>query len=209
LLAVGGLACGLLLLAGCGMTESRGPQAAIAMTEAKEVRPQPMKICLLLNRNGRGNRAQVEQIRRDDLVPLLEFLGQSGGELAFGAISSDSSGPLIRLSITPPPVVPPQPKKNGNPFEDAIIHAKFQKELKNFNVKHRQWEEETKRKVNDFMVRVEPFLSRNAETRSWSDIGGAVRRADIFLAEDDAVWKQPTKRFVVLISDGRDNVVAP
>lgn len=208
LVTVGSLACALLLLAGCGMTESRSPQAEFAMTEVKAARPQPVKICVFLDKSGSANQTRVEQIRREELASLVALLRQTGGALAFGLIRDNSNLPLLRLSIDPPPIAPFLSKQGKNVFQGSLDRAEHQKEMSRFSVKHRQWEEEMDRRVHAFMEKIEPILRQRADARR-TDIWGAVRRADLFLGEDDAVWGGPTKRFIIFISDGQDNVRMP
>jgi hypothetical protein len=208
LFKLAGMASVLLLLAGCGMAESSTPRPTTEMIEAKVARPQPVKICLFLDKSGSANHTRVEQIRREDLASLIELLRQSGGALAFGLIRDNSNLPLLRLSIDPLPIAPSLSGKKGNVFTDALDRAEHQKEMERFNAKHRQLEGETDRRVHAFMEKVEPILSQRADARR-TDIWGAVRRADLFLDEDDTAWGQPTKRFVVFISDGQDNVRTP
>lgn len=198
----------LLLLAGCGMTESHSPQVAIAMTEMKAARPQPVKICVFLDKSGSANQTRVEQIRREELASLVALLRQTGGALAFGLIRDNSNLPLLRLSIDPPPIAPLLTKKGENVFQGALDRAEHQKEMARFSIKHRRWEEETDRRVHAFTEKIGPILEQRAYARR-TDIWGAVQRADLFLGEDYAVWGGQTKRFIIFISDGQDNVKMP
>jgi hypothetical protein len=144
----------------------------------------------------------------DDLTPLIEVLGECGGELAFGLIRDMSNRSLVRVRLTAHPTEPLAAELPHNRFRAALAKAEQEKNHSKFEAKYDEWLAEMQSRLAEFRAAVEPLLTPG-KYADRTDIWGAVTRADAFLAEDDASWGQKTHCWAVFLSDGEANVKAP
>ena len=80
----------------------------------------------------------------------------------------------------------------------------YRNDLVQFQQKLAAWQAETDERIARFKKDVQPLLDQRADAKS-TDIWGAVSRADLFLAEDEAAWRRATHRWAVFASDGLHN----
>ena len=216
--------------------ESRGktpgfnglPEVAEALANQKPLGP-PVKIGAMLDKSGSASWTRVEQPRVQDFQKLLPLLLENGGELAVGVICDNSNRSLVRVRIEPRPVLaasgfhnpqmPEEPVNQGNAFALRKLREEYNEKLAEYNElrdadlqvlddhrqKLQQWESESEERKERFIALLDPLLERPVDCPS-SDIWGGIRRAELFLAENDAAWSMPSRRFAVFITDGLDNV---
>jgi hypothetical protein len=152
-----------------------------------------------------ANYTRTEQPGAEELTTLIELVSRAGGELAAGLVSDDSNKPLIRLRLNVPPTPPVRPSDQGNAIEVAEHMADYEKKVIDYEKLNERHRAEAERRVRQFKEQVAELFARKADFRR-SDWWGAIRRADLCLAEDDMAWGQSTNRYLILIGDGQDNV---
>ncbi|MFC1539889.1 hypothetical protein ACFL41_00200 [Gemmatimonadota bacterium] len=128
-----------------------------------------------------------------------------GGELAIGSLSQDSNQSMYRVRVEEPPQKPLQPVRNTNPFEYARQMGVLKEQLTRFEILFQAWEDISATSISEFEEYVEPILTQ-PRTAQLSDVWGAVRRAELFLTEEDLSWSQTPHEYLILVTDGEDNV---
>ncbi len=183
---------GLLWLSCCGpglLADLQRPAPA----HSDEAVCVPVRIALLLDQTGSANWTQTPQLRREDLEPLIELVKRCGGELGLGLIREQSNRGLVRLRLERPPEMP----EVVNPLRALKIRPLYEQRRK-------QWEAESAEQIRQFRETAALLLVRPANARC-TDLWGAVLRADLFLAEEDAAWGAELSRWPVLVTDGQHN----
>lgn len=192
-----------LAITGCG--DSSKASAGSTLTQSKPVRLPPIKVALFFDKSGSSGKNRVAQTDPQYLEPLIEVLRRNGGELRLGLITDESNHTLVPLRIDSPPLPPEKPPAEGNVFEEVERVSAYQKRVAEFESKKIAWQEKTDVQIRSFFQEVGPLLEKAPNARR-SDVFGALHRAELFLSEPDLGWSQPTLRYVVLVSDGEDNV---
>jgi hypothetical protein len=176
-----------------------------AIVETGDIVCKPVRVAVLQDSSGSINWTGTPTLKGEDLDPLIDLLSCCGGELGFGLISDNSNRGLVRLTIDFPPTQPMEPYKEGNPFKVAKKHEAYQREMDEFNRRLATWQEESEQRIVKFKAQVNAILQREKLARK-TDVWDSVRRADLFLSEDDSAWGQTPFIYAVLITDGQDNV---
>ena len=203
----------LPLIAGCKdvsgspSTTSGSPTTEAASESRIKTACGPVKIACLQDKTG-SSEDGVPQLTLKEVEVLIQMLRRCGGEIGFGLIRDRSNQALLRLRIEAPPAAPPPPAKARNQFKEVENRAAHQKQMQAYEERLRLWQGEADQRIALFRSALEPLLARKANAPK-TDVWGGVRRADLFLAESDAAWKQPTHRWAVFITDGKDNARGP
>lgn len=169
--------------------------------------PGPVKIAVLHDVSASVKTARVAALHPADFAPLIELLFRAGGELRVGLIQEDSDQPLLALSIVAPPACPLAPHSASNLFESAQSQDVYATQLAQYQQDLQQWHRTANQRVAAFNDELARRLSR-PPTAQRSDIWGAVARASLFLSEAVGT-PDASPRFLLLLSDGRDNVKKP
>ena len=125
-------------LASCaGKVESKTPTNTISSTiseplaevkTALQNQPHslPVQVAIIMDKTGSVNWSRIEQPQLQDFQLLLPLLKKNGGEIAVGTFCYDSNRPLARIRLEQQPmlvnagfnhpVVPVEPKNQGNAF---------------------------------------------------------------------------------------------
>jgi hypothetical protein len=136
----------------------------------------------------------------------VDLVKQCSGEVAFGLIRDSSNRGLIRLVIESPapPELQPPAKWSVNPFIANRERATFEQK-KQMRVRERQaWAATNNPLVDAFHEAVASLMKAPADAKR-TDLYGALRRADSFLAEDPRAWRGAVCGAAIVISDGLDN----
>jgi hypothetical protein len=104
--------------------------------------------------------------------------------------------------VSPPQ--PSEPSEKENPFEALKRQLEYKQKLAEYEEKHRAWQAKVDQQVLKFKDDITSLLNQKADANN-TDVWSAVLRADLFLNESDAAWRQPTHRYLVLITDGLHN----
>ena len=199
---------------------------------ALENQPQspPVKIVILTDKTGSANWTRIQQPQLQDFQLLSHLLNKNGGEIAVGTFCYDSNRPLARVRVEQQPllvkatfnhpVTPVEPTNQGNAFIYRQHKDEYKQQLAEYqtlsqkdlqilaahNNSVQQWQSQSEVKIQEFMTsQLQPILSQPVDCGS-SDIQGGINRAELFLAESDATWRQTPQKFAVFITDGLDNV---
>lgn len=196
----------LSLTINCGDSTDLRLASAVISTNASAVTIlNPVKIAVMLDKTGSMDEARTPQTESKDFDPLMDLLLKGGGEFALGVIRDTTDIPLARLYIEAPPIPPTAPSEEGNRFVVADRMDIYQKELASYKKQIAKWENEAKEKISTFRnkLRMLAIMPINAPN---TDLYGAVERAELFLSEPDMSWPRPPRRYLVLETDGLDNV---
>lgn len=180
--------------------------AMAVLLRAAELRP--VRVVVMIDQTGSTLATRVPQLEIADFGDLLDLLLQNGGEIAVGTVRDRSNRPLIRCRVDEKPIrhaKPPAEKMNV--FVRQRLMRAYLAEKSKEDQLEAAWQDQSQQKVEQFREQLQDVL--DAPLAGRTDIYGAVLRADLFLAEPEDGWRQPTRRFAVFHSDGIDNVRGP
>jgi len=196
-----------LLIAGCGPSSSGTVTATTSKTEgAKPSLRSQVRIALIQDKSLSTGETRTPELTLDNMEPLVELLGQTGGELAVGTIDNRSNRCMVRLHIDAGPDEPLAPPAADNSLERWQQQNELRKRKAAFEQQQQAWQGAMQERIAVFQTAVEPILSAPANAQH-SPVWDAVRRADLFLSEPQGAASEP-HRYVVLITDGMDDVGA-
>jgi hypothetical protein len=205
----------LIALLGCGRPEAQltvaagHPEPAVVQT----VTAVPLRIAILQDKTGSSTTTRTPLLTSGQLQRFLAICHDRGGEITFGLIRDESNHLFERMTIGPPPHAPVKAvvhRTNALALQ-AAQHAadeQFNADMKNYLPLKSAWDRSLQARENAFLANVERLLA-GAPDAQHTDVNGGVARADLFLSEDDAIFGAPTHRYLVVISDGIDNVHKP
>jgi hypothetical protein len=180
--------------------------ALIPTLPAAELRP--LRVAVLLDQTGSTTSTRVPRLEPADFSDLLDRVLMSGGEIAVGAIRDRSNRPLLRCRVEQKPERRAQaPAEKMNPFLKQKLMRTYVLDKSKEDQIEAAWKEQAQTQVEIFREKLREVL--DAPLAGRTDVNGAVLRADLFLAEPDDGWRQPTFRFALFHSDGMDNVREP
>jgi hypothetical protein len=195
----------VLLSLALGCSPARSTDSKPIADEPDDGVCKPVKVAVLQDKSKSINWTGTPTLKDEDLDPLIDLLSYCGGELGFGLISDDSNRGLVRLTIDFPPDQPMEPSKEGNPYKVAKKHEEYQRQMDEFNRRLAAWQEVSEQRIVKFKAQVNAILKREKLAKK-TDVWDSLRRADLFLSEDDSAWGQRPLVYAVLITDGQDNV---
>jgi len=170
--------------------------------------PRPLRVVVMVDQTGSTLTTRVPRLTVDDFADLLALLLQNGGEVAVGVIRDRSNRPLLRCRVEQKPLRHAQPPgEKLNPFIRQRLIRAFTADKEKEDRVENAWLREAEQQVYRFRERLRGLLDARLAGRT--DIQGAVLRSDLFLAEPEDGWRQPTRRVVLFHSDGIDTVHGP
>lgn len=182
------------LLAAFSITGCQPPGQA---PQSEAISARPIRILVLEDASLSRKRAGLKRISYSDFVPLIDWLGQSGGEVAYGLITEESNRPFRRLRVDRH--LKPVQDTSSNPLLQQQLLREFQQE----HQEYQSWEE----RLADFIGEIIREIRNAVEPDSLSshtDISGALTRAAIYLCEPP-VWEAPA-RYLIIHSDLEDTI---
>lgn len=207
-----------LLLFGCDVSDSKTLSASDdavrpATAPSDTANGAAVRIAVLQDKTGSADDNQTPLLTAAQLRAAVAVCKVRGGEITFGLIRENSNHLFERLTIEPPPVPPVKEQPSGgNAIALQAARAKAQKEydvaLSSYQAGLDAWEKDVQVREGAFIAKVSRLLAQAPDAQR-SDVHDAVRRADRFLAEDDAIFGAPSHRYLVAISDCIDNVRKP
>ncbi len=216
-------------------TNTISPIVSEPLSEVKTAlqnQPQlpPIKMVIITDKTGSADWSRILQPQPQDFQSLLPLLRINGGELAIGNFCDDSNRPLERVRVEQQPllekavfnhpVLPVEPKNQGNAFTYRKEKDRYKQELVEYESRRQndlqilaahnnsvqEWQSQSEEKIKEFMkTQLQPILAHPVNCGS-SDIQGGINRAKLFLGESDLTWRQTPREFAVFITDGLDNV---
>jgi len=193
----------LVLLFGTATCSASKAESAAPATV--QVALNSLKIAILLDKTGSANVTRTQQPEPKDFDPLIDLLLKTGGELGVGVIRDQGNRSLLRLRIEVPPAKPTELPPERNPFKEAERRARYQSQIADYEKQYQQWFTKVGELRKVFMGALVTLTSQKADAPN-TDLYSAVERAELFLCEPDITWPCPTHRYLVLVSDGQDNV---
>lgn len=165
-------------------------------------RAAPPNVCVAVfqDKSGSATENGVPQLSPDDLSPLLELLAERGGELGIGLVTDRSNRQLLRLDLEAEPARPAPPDTGGNPFRVANAAAAYRTTARRHDAAQAAHRTERQARAARYLREVGTLLGRTADAGR-TDLFGAIARGEVFLGEPGC-----GVRYLVLISDGKDNV---
>jgi hypothetical protein len=177
-----------------------------ASADASQRRCSPLRIVLIQDKSLSVTLTRTPQLQTAHLEPLLELMGDCGGELAVGVIHDRSNLSFVRLRIDPAPQEPPPSSpKAGNPLERRKQETVFKKQREEFEIQQQDWLDDMQKRIDAFQKASEPVLAMPANARR-SPVWDAVNRAELFLSETEAGRTVEPHRYAVFVTDGLDDV---
>ncbi len=199
---------GALLYSGCTRSTALSADASTTPSEMVSKRPvTPLRIALIQDKSLSTGETRTPQLQMSDLDPLVELLGQTGGELAVGIIHDRSNLGFVRLHIDSPPDEPVVPAKADNPLERRKQSGTLRKQTAEFKNRQQTWLDDMQTRVSNFQEALEPVLAMPAKAQH-SPVWDAVRRSELFLSEGAAGGNATPHRYSLYITDGLDDVGA-
>lgn len=160
------------------------------------------KIAALADRSGSVETTRTPPMTMAQLDNLIDFVREKSGEIALGFVDEDSNQPFLRLRIEPRPIAPVVPDAKNNPFEQEKLLNQYKARVRDYQALEAKWRTETNRRVAEFRPAAEKMVNclSDKKCRSGStDVTEAVKRADLFLSEDEKI---PPTCVMLLVTDG-------
>lgn len=198
----------IILLAACSprKPEQAAPSRATTashMTITTDDRP-PIRIAIFVDQSASIHSARVAPVTASDFSVLYDRLAATGGEVAVGMIREESDRPLARLYIPSPPTDVLVGHRPANVFHSAAARKRADAAQAEVAGRQAGWRREVAHRQRVFTRSVETLLGHAADAPA-TDIGSALLRADVFLAEPND-FRLRTKNVVILVSDGIETV---
>jgi hypothetical protein len=168
---------------------------------------RPVRVAIIQDKTLSTGETRTPQLKLEDMDPLVELLGQTGGELGVGVIHDRSNLTFARLRIDAAAEEPVAAVPADNPLERRNQRAAYRKQKETFDKEQQSWQDEMQARIGEFQKLMEPIVAMAADAKH-SPVWDAVNRADLFLAESDSGGNAETHRYAVLITDGIDDVGA-
>jgi hypothetical protein len=162
-----------------------------------------LKVVILADRSGSVEHTRTPLITMSQLQEVINLLRSHSGEIAFGFIDDDSNRPFLRLRIARGPLMPTAPAQRNNPYEQERLLDQYKRAMRQFNDQLRQWQFDTNQRIETFKTEAQPMIDclDDKQCRSnTSDVLEGLKRADLFLSENEVVTNQVNT--LMLITDG-------
>lgn len=197
----------LLVANGCTRTPATQPPTPPARQVSTAA---PLKVVVLQDKSGSVDSTRTPRVTMSQFDALVSAVRERGGGIAFGFIDDESNESFTVMRVDAPRAVPTDPGREGNPFKVAEAVAKYKKELGEFEKNERQRQSAADQQVEAFKARVGSLLE-DAGRSGATDVYGGLNRADLYLAEVGDTYSSDAQpqRFMILISDGLDNMRRP
>ncbi|MFN7914546.1 MAG: hypothetical protein U0Q55_04345 [Vicinamibacterales bacterium] len=201
------LVCALFIATACNQASpsalAAGPVAAAVSLPEVPGAPPPIRVAVIQDKtvSGKGNR--TPQIQWEHLQSLIDAASTHGGEVAFGIIHPRESRPLVRLRVTEPPTLEPEPMAS-NPLEKRRLARKHAEWEATKTASENEWLERQLPRVQAFSDGAQLLLRWPADGQR-SAVWAGVRRAVAFLAEPAPRGATPPRKFLLVSSDGDDD----
>jgi hypothetical protein len=168
----------------------------------------PIRIIHLQDKTGSSDTTRTPLLTLDQLRRSTALCRVRGGEVLVGLIRDESNRLFVRYTVLPPPEEPVFQPQSSNAISAQAEKHRFDKRLADYRDRRNAWEAKAAHDEEVFLREAAELLKGPPDAER-SDVHGALTRADLAAAEDDAVFGAPTHRYIVLVSDAIDNVQKP
>ena len=172
----------------------------------KSVRSR-VRVAVIQDKTLSAGETRTPQLTLEDVDPLVELLGQTGGEVAVSVIHDRSNLNFARLRIDAGPEEPVAPIQADNPLERRNQRTAYRKQKEEFARQQQAWQDDMQSRIGEFQKLMDPMLAMAPDAKH-SPVWDAVKRADLFLYESDSDGNADPHHYAVLITDGIDDVGA-
>jgi hypothetical protein len=177
------------------------PSLATQYQPGESIHP-PVRIAIIIDKSLSTVPHGIPSCQTADLEPLFELVSARGGEIGVGTILTRSNSPLIRLYIPSPPESPlDSSQAETNVFRISQARSGFAVKMSCYDSVCSERRNQLQTGILFFKRRLDSLFSEPAKAKL-SDVMGALKRADTFLAESDEAWSCPALKFVILCTDG-------
>jgi len=199
------LAIALALFASACNSNTNNTTTAIATCEPLP----PVAIGALLDKTESAPEYAVPAPKIDAFSPIINLVRARGGDFRVAEITGLSPDTMVRLRVAPPPTCPPSPLADttGNAFVDQELIAAYETRKASFDGAYSRWQATADADTTRFQENLQRLLSKPASAKH-TDIFNALNRAAWFLTEPQVPGQAPASRYLLLVTDGRDNVHA-
>jgi hypothetical protein len=204
------LAIALALFASaCTTTTASTTNATTPAATAPGEPLSPVAIGVLLDKTESAPEYGVPAPKPDEFSPLIEVVRRYGGDFRAGEITGRSPDTMVRLHVAPPPACPPAPLADttGNAFIDQEAVESYETRKAAYDEAYSRWRVTADGDTTRFQQDLQRILAKPAIAKH-TDIFDALHRAMWFLGEPQAPGQAPVHRYLLLLTDGRDNVHA-
>lgn len=183
-----------------------GSEHEISTKQDKEPCLNPIVIGVALDQTGSMRWSGITALTIDEFKPLIARLSDCGGEIGITFVRADSAKQIERLRFTELPVIPN--KRDKTPNEEDYEYADYEDA---YNLELNDWREKVQKQksvqqpeIDKYFEVLKPLLAAppNGNTDFWT----SVNRLDVFLNEGNASWNVKPHRYLVIYSDGEDNI---
>lgn len=160
------------------------------------------KIAALADRSGSVEKTRTPPMTMAQMDDLIAFVREKSGEIAFGFVDEDSNQPFLRLRIEQRPIAPIAPDAKNNPFEQEKLINQYKAKVRDYQKLELKWRTETNDRIAEFRPAAEKLINCLSDKKCRSgvtDVTEAVKRADLFLSEDEKI---PPTCVMLLVTDG-------
>jgi hypothetical protein len=181
----------------------------------------PMVIFIAIDKTGSAKSSKIPNLTIDPVISLVQTVAKNSGELRVGNVCTDSDLALASFyaSELPSPLDIQLPQKPtiqtaGNPLNLPKLNVEYRKQLAIYQQREAAYKQEVaardrsnQQKMGIFVSQVKKLLEQPANCGA-TDIIGMMKRADLYMNEPDANWKQKPRKVAILITDGLETVKA-
>jgi len=210
MLAVFALAIALALFASaCATTTASSTSATTPAATAPGELFSSVAIGVLLDKTESAPEYGVPAPKPDAFAPLIKVVRQNGGDFRAEEITGRSPDAMVRLHVAPPPACPPAPLADttGNAFIDQELVESYETRKGAYDEAYSRWRATADGDTARFQQDLQRLLAKPAIAKH-TDIFDALNRAMCFLGEPQAPGQVLVHRYLLLLTDGRDNVHA-
>jgi hypothetical protein len=170
---------------------------------ASTVEREPLKICVATDVSGSMDGTHTANVRAEDLLPLLDLLERVSGELGV-ALIGENDLPLLRVAVDARPVKPALPIRTDDGPEWARRVNHYREQFARYKTDEERWQKKVPPLIEAFKRDLSAMLSHERNDTN-SRVLESIGRCDLFLNESDQVWGRATRRFLLAVSDGKDD----
>jgi len=192
-----------LILAGCGGRAEDSNEGKPSSAGSGGQKPS-IRAVVLVDKTGSAEAHGIpSDLSSEGLEPILDAVRRRGGEVAVGLISEvigeEGFRPLMRIRVNPPPSPPASGSNSG---ENVWSDLRRQSRLSKFQDSLKARRQRVTSKMRHYRTQLDSLLATSANSKV-TDIGGALRRASVFLQEPFPMDRK-VQEFVLLLTDGKD-----
>jgi hypothetical protein len=165
-----------------------------------------LRIVVEQDKTGSATRNLTPQIGADDLLPLIELIKQSGGDLALGLVLETANRPFARLHIEPPPFTPvlKEPSRDLPVLAQNRQWAQYRRQRNARDAADSARRGDQNRDIARFLPAAKSILETPAKAKC-TDFWGAMDRAATFHNEPLGPVVPTPRMYTIIISDAEHN----